>query len=65
MGESELHRETPEKQPVSPGEVWGQLEQATRDRVIELFAQAAYKYVIARCAVPTKEGCDVCPRLDG
>lgn len=59
MDEPTLEQEQPEEQTITPSEVWEQLDQVTRDRVIEIFARSAYNFVITQRRVAIEEDCDV------
>lgn len=59
MDEPTPKQEQPEEQTVTPARVWEQLDQVTRERVIELFAHSAYNFVIAQGTVAIEEECDV------
>lgn len=55
MDGQEIGQEEPKEPIVGPEEVWGRLDQATRDRVIELFAYMAYHFVSASGVQLAKE----------
>lgn len=64
MSKSVSRQGGPAEQTTPQPEVWERLDQATRDRVIELFAYSAYKFVTAQHDAETKENCDVSSRED-
>jgi hypothetical protein len=59
MNEPPAQQEEHDEQTTPPSEVWAQLDSLTRARVIELFAHAAYKLVIAQRRAVVEEDCDV------